>query len=67
MAELVPGPDPSDEERAKFENFECVKRDGFETDMYPGLCTVFQSVINAVPQSGLSAKDTGEYPDVTGT
>ncbi|KAL6308022.1 hypothetical protein BKA93DRAFT_767031 [Sparassis latifolia] len=67
MAELVPGPDLSDEERAKFENFECVKLDGLETDMYPGLCKVFQSVPNAVPQSGFTAKDTGEYPDVTGT
>ncbi|KAL6310484.1 hypothetical protein BKA93DRAFT_907084, partial [Sparassis latifolia] len=67
MAEFVPGPDPSDEERVKFENFECVKLDGLETDMYPGLCKVFQSVLDAIPQNGLTAKDTGEYPDVTGT
>ncbi|KAL6308013.1 hypothetical protein BKA93DRAFT_31339 [Sparassis latifolia] len=67
MAEFVPGPDPSYEERSKFQSFECVKLDGLETDMYPGLCKVFQSVLNAVPQSGLTARDTGEYLDVTGS
>ncbi|GBE81226.1 predicted protein [Sparassis crispa] len=67
MQEFVPGPNPSDEERAKFKSFECVKLDGLEVDMYPGLCEVFQSVLDIVPDGGLTARDTGEYPDMTGT
>ncbi|GBE81228.1 hypothetical protein SCP_0309550 [Sparassis crispa] len=67
MQEFLPGRDPSDEARTQFENFECVKLDGLEVDMYPGLCKSFQSVLDVVPEGGLTVKDTGEYPDVTGT